>query len=169
MVDNRGISPIAMTGFKADNASANKMSEEKYGQGGEYFANEMQEDEEQMPQQVYQDPDPHIQGLVLLPEVYSASVSAFMQHYDSAQDFLAQGQYSSAIVEFRKALRINYMDNSARIGLINSYLARATYYANQEKNYDKCANDLNIGMNFNSWYHPNLIETILIILTRLTL
>ena len=55
MVDNRGISPIAMTGFKADNASANKMSEEKYGQGGEYFANEMQEDEEQMPQQIYQD------------------------------------------------------------------------------------------------------------------
>ena len=33
------------------------------------------------------------------------------------------------------------MDNSARIGLINSYLARATYYANQEKNYDKSAND----------------------------
>ncbi|MBE7707195.1 MAG: hypothetical protein E7Z88_00650 [Cyanobacteria bacterium SIG27] len=54
MVDNRGISPIAMTGFKADNASANKMSEEKYGQGGEYFVNEMQE-EEQAPQQVYQD------------------------------------------------------------------------------------------------------------------
>ena len=55
MVDNRGISPIAMTGFKGDNASANKMSEEKYGQGGEYFANEMQEDEEQIPQQIYQD------------------------------------------------------------------------------------------------------------------
>ena len=45
MVDNRGISPIANTGFKQDNASANKMSEEKYGQGGEYFAQEMQEEE----------------------------------------------------------------------------------------------------------------------------
>ncbi len=65
----------------------------------------------------------------------------FIQHYDAAQEFLTQGQYSSAIVEFRKALRINFMDNSARIGLINSYLARATYYANQEKNYDKSAND----------------------------
>ena len=82
-----------------------------------------------------------VSSVLSMPEVYSASVSAFMQHYDSAQDFLAQGQYSSAIVEFRKALRINYMDNSARIGLINSYLARATYYANQEKNYDKSAND----------------------------
>ena len=38
MVDNRGISPLSATQFKADNASANKMSEEKYGQGGEYFA-----------------------------------------------------------------------------------------------------------------------------------
>ena len=52
-----------------------------------------------------------------------------------------QNQYSSSIVEFRKALRINYLDNSARIGLINAYLARASYYANQEKNYDKAAND----------------------------
>ena len=71
----------------------------------------------------------------------AASPSAFMQHFDAAQDFLTQGQYSSAVVEFRKALRINYMDNSARIGLINSYLARASYYANQEKNYEKAAND----------------------------
>ncbi|MCM1002870.1 MAG: tetratricopeptide repeat protein [Candidatus Gastranaerophilales bacterium] len=72
---------------------------------------------------------------------WSASAGAFAQHYDAAQSYLTQGQYSSAIVEFRKALRINFMDNSARIGLINSYLARATYYANQEKNYDKAAND----------------------------
>lgn len=78
---------------------------------------------------------------VLTAPAWSASAGAFAQYYDSAQSYLAQGQYSSAIVEFRKALRINFMDNSARIGLINSYLARATYYANQEKNYDKAAND----------------------------
>ena len=73
--------------------------------------------------------------------VFSASTGMFTQYYNSAQSYLAQGQYSSAIVDFRKALRINYLDNSARIGLINSYLARATYYANQEKNYNKAAND----------------------------
>ncbi len=73
--------------------------------------------------------------------VMAASSSMFVQHYDAAQQALTQGQYSTAIQEFRKALGINYMDNSARIGLINSYLARATYYANQEKNYDKSAND----------------------------
>jgi len=69
------------------------------------------------------------------------NTALFMQHYEMGQTNLNQGQYSSAIVEFRKALRINFMDNSARIGLVNSYLARASYYANQEKNYDKAAND----------------------------
>lgn len=53
MVDNR-ITSIPSTGFKHDNASANKMSEEKYGQGGEYYAQEMEE-ENQEPQQTYQD------------------------------------------------------------------------------------------------------------------
>ncbi len=79
-------------------------------------------------------------GLMQQP-VFSAQTGAFAQHYNAAQNYLMQSQYSSAIVEFRKALRINYLDNSARIGLINAYLARATYYANQEKNYDKAAND----------------------------
>jgi len=76
-----------------------------------------------------------------MPACLAAPAGNFSQYYDSAQNFMTQGQYSSAIVDFRKALSINYMDNSARIGLINAYLARATYYANQEKNYDKSAND----------------------------
>lgn len=54
MVDNRGITSISGM-FKADNASANKMSEEKQGQGGEYFAQEMSEEEEQIQQTPYQD------------------------------------------------------------------------------------------------------------------
>ncbi len=47
MVDNRGISPIPSFNFKSGDASgmANKMSDEKMGQGGEYFAQEMQEEE----------------------------------------------------------------------------------------------------------------------------
>ncbi len=82
-----------------------------------------------------------LSGALIQEPVWSASAGSFVQHYEAAQSYLTQGQYSSAIVEFRKALRINFLDNSARIGLINSYLARATYYANQEKNYDKAAND----------------------------
>lgn len=78
---------------------------------------------------------------VLLQENVFASSGAFVEHYNAAQNYLTQNQYSSAIVEFRKAMRINYLDNSARIGIINAYLARGAHYANTEKNYDKAAND----------------------------
>ncbi len=47
MVDNRGIGSIPNIGFKQDNAMANKMSEEKNGQGSEYYAQEMEEELEQ--------------------------------------------------------------------------------------------------------------------------
>lgn len=47
MVDNRGISPVTSSYFTSNDAQANKMSEEKYGQGDEYFAQEMQEEENQ--------------------------------------------------------------------------------------------------------------------------
>ena len=70
-----------------------------------------------------------------------------------------QNQFSSSIVEFRKALRINYLDNSARIGVINAYLARATYYANQEKNYDKAANDFRSAL-FYLRIYPNKEQTV---------
>ncbi len=73
--------------------------------------------------------------------LFAATSGAFAEHYNAAQNYLTQNQYSSAIVEFRKAMRINYLDNSARIGIINAYLARATHYANTEKNYEKAAND----------------------------
>ena len=91
--------------------------------------------------------------------VSAAPSSAFVQHYDAAQNYLTQGQYSSAIIEFRKALRINFMDNSARIGLINSFLARATYYANQEKNYEKSANDFRSAL-FYLKIFPNKDQTV---------
>ncbi len=46
MVDNRGISPVSGYFNASDgSAMANKMSEEKMGQGGEYFAQEMAEEE----------------------------------------------------------------------------------------------------------------------------
>ena len=58
MVDNRGVSPIPSFNFKSGDASgmANRMSDEKMGQGGEYFASEMQEEEDDSFQQnAYQD------------------------------------------------------------------------------------------------------------------
>ena len=87
--------------------------------------------------------------------VFSAGAGAFAEHYNAAQNYLLQNQYSSAIVEFRKAMRINYLDNSARIGIINSYLARGAHYANMEKNYEKAANDYRSALFYLKMYPDN--------------
>lgn len=88
-------------------------------------------------------------GLISLP-----SFAGFKEHFDLGQQYLTNYQYSGAITEFKSALRINYLDNSARIGLVNSYLARGMYYANTEKDYKKAANDYRSAM-FYLVYYPN--------------
>ncbi len=87
--------------------------------------------------------------------VFAAVTGAFAEHYNAAQNYLTQSQYSSAIVEFRKAMRINYLDNSARIGIVNAYLARAAHYANTEKNYEKAANDFRSALFYLKMYPDN--------------
>ncbi|MBO6087629.1 tetratricopeptide repeat protein [bacterium] len=80
--------------------------------------------------------------------------AGFKEHFDLGQQYLSNYQYSGAVTEFKSALRINYMDNSARIGLINSYLARGKYYADTEKNYEKAANDYRAAL-FYLIHYPN--------------
>lgn len=80
--------------------------------------------------------------------------AGFKEHFDLGQQYLTNYQYSGAITEFKSALRINYLDNSARIGLINSYLARGTYYANTDKDYKKAADDYRAAL-FYLVYYPN--------------
>lgn len=82
----------------------------------------------------------------------SAVKADFAEHYDLAQQYLSQYQYSSAISEFKKALRINYLDDSARIGLINSYLARGTYFANKDKDWGNAANDYRAALFYLRYY-----------------
>ena len=76
----------------------------------------------------------------------------FKEHYDLGQSYAAQYQYSGAIAEFKSALRINYLDNSARIGLINAYLARATEYANKDKAWTKAADDFRSALFYMKYY-----------------
>lgn len=80
--------------------------------------------------------------------------AGFKEHFDLGQQYLSNYQYSGAITEFKSALRINYLDNSARIGLINSYLARGTYYANTDKDYKKAADDYRAAL-FYLVYYPS--------------
>lgn len=85
--------------------------------------------------------------------IFSTSAKAdFAQYYDAAQQELAQFQYSSAITDFKKALRINYMDESARVGLVNAYMARGTYYANKDKNWEDAANDYRAALFYLKYY-----------------
>lgn len=79
--------------------------------------------------------------------------AGFREHFELGQQYLSNYQYSGAITEFKNALRINYLDNSARIGLMNSYIARAAYYANTEKNYSKAADDYRSAL-FYMVYYP---------------
>ena len=66
--------------------------------------------------------------------------AGFSEHYTQGQEYLKNYQYSSAIQEFQNALKINYLDNSARIGLVNSYLANGAFLANKQKDYNGAAN-----------------------------
>ena len=77
----------------------------------------------------------------------------FKEHYDLGQNYLANYQYSNAIEQFKNALRINYLDNSARIGLINSYLARAAEAGNKDNNWNKAADDFRSAL-FYMMYYP---------------
>lgn len=82
------------------------------------------------------------------------AMANFKEHFDLGQQYLANFQYSGAITEFKSAMRINYLDNSARIGLINAYCARGVYYTNKEQNYQKAADDFRSAL-FYLIYYPN--------------
>ncbi|MCM1265120.1 MAG: tetratricopeptide repeat protein [Candidatus Gastranaerophilales bacterium] len=80
------------------------------------------------------------------------SYAGFKEHYVLGQQHFFNSQYSSAIDEFKKALMINFLDNSARIGLTNSYLARGTYIANYENNYKLAADDFRSAIFYLKYY-----------------
>ncbi len=81
--------------------------------------------------------------------------STFKEHYDMGQNYLKQYQYSASINEFKSALRINYLDNSARIGIINAYLSRGVEYANKDKAWNKAADDYRSALFYMVYYPPS--------------
>ena len=96
-----------------------------------------------------------ILGAILLLTATNPSFADFRQHYDLGQQYLFNSQYSSSIDEFKKALRINYLDNSARVGIINAYLARGTYYANKLGKYENAAEDFRSALFYLDYYSKN--------------
>lgn len=76
----------------------------------------------------------------------------FREHFEAGQQSFLQNQYSTAIIEFKKALRINYLDNSTRIGLINAYLARGAYYGTTAQDWESAANDFRAALFYIEYY-----------------
>lgn len=91
-------------------------------------------------------------ALIIVSLLNGVSYAGFREHFDLGQSYMTQYQYSGAITEFKSALKINYLDTSARIGLINAYLARATEYANKDRNWAKAADDYRSALFYMTYY-----------------
>lgn len=92
------------------------------------------------------------QIVVILSLFNGITKADFKEHFDLGQSYAAQYQYPAAITEFKSALKINYLDNSARIGLINAYLALGTEHANKDKNWEKAADDFRSALFYLKYY-----------------
>ena len=86
---------------------------------------------------------------------YSAQGSVY---YNQGVEFLKAKKYPEAITEFRKALRENPTDKSARIQLVNTYLERAQYYNNKAMDYNKAANDIRSAIFYMKYYNNEPAE-----------
>ena len=73
-------------------------------------------------------------------------------YYDQGMQYLQNSQYTSAIQEFKKALRENPFDLSSKIGLTNAYISRAAYYNNKSFEYQKAINDLRSALFYMKYY-----------------
>ena len=76
-------------------------------------------------------------------------------NYLMGNKFLQNSQYSSAISEFKKAIRTNPNDTSSLIGLSNSYSMRAAYYNNTAKSTENAISDLKSALFFLKYFPDN--------------
>ena len=76
-------------------------------------------------------------------------------NYVQGTKYLENSQYSSAINEFKKAIRVNPLDKSSLIGLSNSYNMRAEYYNNTVKAVDNAISDLKSAIFFLKYFPGN--------------
>ncbi len=102
MVDNRGISPVSSFSFKSGDASgmANKMSDEKNGQGGEYFAQEMQEEETPEQQEYFQDRSAQLRASLNGLAIANVGSIHFMKAVKEKQEELKKKQKIDEKSEF---------------------------------------------------------------------
>lgn len=73
-------------------------------------------------------------------------------NYIQGKQYYENSQYSSAISEFKKALRYNPKDTSSLIGLSNSYNMRAQYYNNTVKDTQTAISDIKSAIFFLKYF-----------------
>lgn len=81
-------------------------------------------------------------------------------NYVQGNKYLQSSQYSSAINEFKKALRTNPSDAAALIGLTNAYNMRAQYYNNTVRDTEKAISDIKSSLFFIKYYSTSGNNTI---------
>lgn len=75
--------------------------------------------------------------------------------YLKGMEYMAGSQYSSAINEFKKALRADPGNESALIGLSNAYNSRAKYYNNDVYEPLKAISDIKSALFFNKYFRQD--------------
>ncbi len=80
-------------------------------------------------------------------------------NYVQGNKYLQNSQYTSAINEFKKAIRTNPADKSALIGLSNAYNMRAQYYNNTVKATDNAINDIKSALFYLKYFYSDTNDT----------
>ena len=73
-------------------------------------------------------------------------------NYVQGMKYYESSQYSSAINEFKKAIRVNPNDTSALVGLSNAYNSRAVYYNNTANNTPAAISDIKSALFFVKYF-----------------
>ncbi len=81
-----------------------------------------------------------------------------IQYFQQGQKYFDNYQYSSAITEFKKALRTTPNGREQRVALINTYLARATYYNDKTQEYAKALDDLRSALFYIKYYDDSPLD-----------
>ncbi|MBQ4122926.1 tetratricopeptide repeat protein [bacterium] len=102
--------------------------------------------------------------LVFSSNVYSQTVydDNYQENpnYLNGNKYLQSSQYSSAINEFKKAIRTNSSDAASLIGLTNAYNMRAQYYNNTVKDTARAISDIKSSLFFIKYYSTAGVNTI---------
>lgn len=99
--------------------------------------------------------------LILSSNCFSYAQTVYDENYQESPNYLQgkkymeNSQYSSAINEFKKALRINPNDSSSIVSLANTYNLRAVYYNNTTKNTQAAISDLKSALFFLKYFANN--------------